>query len=132
MTIQLKPRSNGDTDKPKWVEDDELDQLAEQLPPPLPVDDDIPTLPPMPAPARSQLQDRVAPKTKPVQPDVDAKIREVALKLVDLMTDTEVRCWVQDGSFVATKTFERDSKTFQQTTSIRFAGVSVKTVELIS
>ena len=140
--MQFKPRSNGNG-KPKWEVDDEADRLTQAIVDEC--DEDIPDLPEQTASGttdekppevnRAQLQNRVQPKPDVKAPpaDTDARIREVAIKLVDLMTDKDVRCWVQDGVFVATRLFSKsDGKAYQQTTSIRFAGVSVKTVELIS
>ena len=137
MNINIKPRNGTPEPTTPWEEQDAHDKLAElvtteEIPEFVP--DDPKIIPPPPTPrkiTRSDLRAQQKPSVQDGNFDVEEKIREVAIKLVDLMTDTAVRCWVQDGTFIATKVFERKGKQFKQTTSIRFAGVSVKTVELI-
>ena len=123
--LKLRPRVNGQTEQPKWEQDDADDKLADKLAsePPEFVPDDIPTLPSMPQPAVQ----RATPQ--PQKPKETVNVKDLMETLLEAWTNPTVRMWV-DGADLCFEQVNLEKRQ-KNTWKVGFSHVKTSSVKLL-
>lgn len=134
MNIKLRPRTNGQTDTPKWEQDDELDKLAKKLSDGdsdgiAATNDDIPMLPPMKPPAEPKRV--VVEKPQPAPPPKTVNVVELVETLIEAYTAPDVRMWIEGGTLCFEQVVREGGSLYKNQFRLKIASYETSSLKLI-